>query len=84
MNYPWFLGAPVPPQLLTAEHRARLEVVRDQLYQFARVTFDFYKDEDAVEVQMGLCFEGMALQIDMVLDGLTNPEPVGDQGSRKH
>jgi hypothetical protein len=26
----------------------------------------------------------MALQIDMVLDGLTNPGPVGDQDSRKH
>jgi hypothetical protein len=84
MNDPWFLGTPVPPQLLTAEHRARLEVVRDQLYQFARVTFDFCEDDDAAEVQMGLCFEGMALQIDMVLDGLTNPGPVGDQDSRKH
>jgi hypothetical protein len=84
MNDPWFLGAPMPPQLLTAEHRARLEVVRDQLYQFARVTFDFCEDDDAAEVQMGLCFEGMALQIDMVLDGLTNPGPVGDQDSRKH
>jgi hypothetical protein len=84
MNDPWFLGAPVPPQLLTAEHRARLEVVRDQLYQFARVTFDFCEDGDAAEVQMGLCFESMALQIDQVLDGLTNPEPVGDQDSIKH
>jgi hypothetical protein len=84
MNDPWFPGAPMPPQLLTAEHRARLEVVRDQLYQFARVTFDFCEDGDAAEVQMGLCFEGMALQIDMVLDGLTNPEPVGDKDPRKH
>jgi hypothetical protein len=84
MNDPWFLGTPVPPQLLTAEHRARLEVVRDQLYQFARVTFDFCDDDDAAEVQMGLCFEGMALQIDMVLDGLTDPEPVGDQHPLKH
>jgi hypothetical protein len=84
MNDPWFLGAPVPPQLLTAEHRARLEVVRDQLYQFARVTFDFCEDGDAAEVQMGLCFEGMALQIDQVLDGLTNPEPSSDPNSLKH
>jgi hypothetical protein len=84
MNDPWFLGTPVPPQLLTAEHRARLEVVRDQLYQFARVTFDFCEDGDAAEVQMGLCFESMALQIDQVLDGLTNPEPLGDQDSPKH
>jgi hypothetical protein len=84
MNDPWFLGAPVPPQLLTAEHRARLEVVRDQLYQFARVTFDFCEDGDAAEMQMGLCFENMALQIDQVLDGLTNPEPVGDPNSHKH
>jgi hypothetical protein len=54
------------------------------LYQFARVTFDFCEDGDAAEVQMGLCFEGMALQIDQVLDGLTNPEPVGDPNSLKH
>jgi hypothetical protein len=84
MKDPWFLGTPMPPQLLTAEHRARLEVVRDQLYQFARVTFDFCEDGDAAEMQMGLCFENMALQIDQVLDGLTNPEQVGDPNSHKH
>jgi hypothetical protein len=85
MDYPWFLGIPTPSQLLTEESRLKLEVVRDQLYLMARVSFEIQLcDDDVVETQMGLCFENMALQIDEVLDGLTHSEQTGDERPLKH